>query len=367
MSPKFKFSNPIALCALLLATALGASGLLSCASPPPVNLTIPRAADIDVRGKNEIAVIGFNKHRDGSAVKTALEEKIGETEQFKIVGRGKASLHMKGKVEESFKKEITDSRGATCWTQESYTDEDGKSRLRKEEYFCTEHIRSARVRVALQVSVLDAKNGDVLVSRRPICEETKNTTSLYDPALEARERGKGKGIFGVISTVTSVLGSGSQRKSRSAAPGIDENAMYEGCLSDVGDQAIRTIASWEENVPVHFKEDSSVPEFQQARQMAEIGEWDDALKLYESVPNKSGLSPASLARAYLNLGYVHMYYTHEFSKAENSFKKGLGVARSDGEEDCSGRTPGKECFKARIKEAKERRDDKDKLDRQRGL
>jgi len=361
MSPNFKIANPIALCPLILSTSPRAPCLLSCASTVTSTMGYPRAAEIDVRGKNEIAVIGFNEHRDGSAVKTVLQEKLGETEQFKIVSPGKASLHMKGKVEESFKKEVTDSRRATCWTQESYTDEEGKTRLRKEEYSCTEHRRSARVRVALQVSVVDAKNGDNLVSRRPICEETKNTTSLYDPALEAR---KGKGIFGVIGKITSVLGSGSQRKSRSAAPGIDENAMFESCLDEVSDEATHTIARWTENVSVPLKKDNSIPEFSRAKELAARGAWGGVLETYQAVSEKPGLSPESRIRTYLNLGNVQMYHAKDFSGAQNSFEKGMELAKPGGKEDCSESTPRKSCFEARISEAKWRADDWQKLQRQ---
>ncbi|MDD9801900.1 MAG: hypothetical protein OXU53_04995 [Deltaproteobacteria bacterium] len=354
-------SNPLALCALLLSTALGSSGILSCASPPVSTMGYPRAAEIDVRGKNEVAVIGFNRHRNGSAVRTKLQEKLGETEQFKIVAPGRASLHLKGKVEESYKRKGSDSRRATCVASEKYKDEDGKTAYRKREYSCTEHIKQAEVRVALQMEVVNAKNKDTLVSKRPICEKEEQTTSLYDPDLEVDS------WFGVVGEMAEMLGGDTvtEIKSRQSAPEIDENAMFEGCLDEVGDTAIRTIARWTENVSLTLKEDSSVPEFKRAQELADRGEWGDVLEIYESVSKNPGLSPKSRVRAYFNLGKVQMYHAKDFSGAMSSFEKGMESARSGGKEDCSEKTPRKNCFVSRINEAKWRAEDWKKLQRQR--
>ena len=353
-------SNPLALCALLLSTALGSSVILSCASPPVSTMGYPRAAEVDVRGKNEVAVIGFNRHRNGSAVRTKLQEKLGETEQFKIVAPGRASLHLKGKVEESYKRKGSDSRRATCVESEKYKDEDGKTAYRKREYSCTEHIRQAEVRVALQMEVVNAKNKDILVSKRPICEKEEQTTSLYNPLDE-------KGTLGLLGELLETVGGNTvtEKKSKPSAPEIDENAMFEGCLDEVGDTAIRTIARWTENVSLTLKKDSSVPEFKRAQELADHGAWGEVLEIYESVSKNPGLSPKSRVRAYFNLGKVQMYHAKDFSGAMSSFEKGMESARSGGKEDCSEKTPRKNCFVSRINEAKWRAEDWKKLQRQR--
>lgn len=353
-------SNPLALCALLLATALSASGLLSCASTVTSTMDYPRAAEIDVRGKNQIAVIGFNSHRDGSTVRTKLQEKLGESKQFKLVAPGRASLHMKGKVEESYKREDTDSRGAECVASQKYT-EDGKTKYRERRYYCTEHIRQAEVRVAMQMEVLNAKNKDILISKRPICEKKERTSSLYDPALEG---GTWMSVLGAVADV--VAGDAvTERKSRSSAPEIDENAMFESCLDEVSGMAAHTVARWTEKVSVPLKKDNAVPEFMRAQELADRGAWDEVLEIYEAVSKNPELSPNSRIRAYLNLGNVQMYHAKEFSGARNSFEKGMELAKSGGKEDCSEKTPRKNCFGARINETKWRAEDWQKLQRQR--
>lgn len=360
MPLNFKSANPLALCALLLATALSSSGLLSCASTVTSTMGYPRAAEIDVRGKNEIAIIGFNNHRDGSTVRTKLQEKLGETEQFKIVAPGRASLHMKGKVEESYKKEDTDSRGAECVASEAYT-EDGKKKYRERKYYCTEHIRQAEVRVALQLEVLNAKNKDILLSKRPICEKKEQSSSLYDPDLEVDS------WLGVIGEIAEMAGGDTvtEVRSRSSAPEIDENAMFEGCLDEVSDEATHTIARWTENVSISLKKDDDIPEFNRAKELAARGAWGEVLEIYGAVSKKPGLSPNSRIRTYLNLGNVQMYHAKDFSGARSSFEKGMELAKPGGKEDCSERTPRKSCFEARINEAKWRADDWQKLQRQR--
>ena len=346
-------SNPIALCAILLATALGASGLLSCATQPPLRVSREIPAEVNTRGKNEVAVTGFDKHRDGPTVAQKLKVEIDGAEKFKIVPLSRAELELRGEVEENSYSEHITRHEATCYNE--YKRVEGKDPDKnKREYKCTERRRHGTARVELHVDVIDAEKKEILKPKFASCENSKTTSSLKggDDLMDS--------VVGLFTDSQTI----SAKTSSKEPPGIDGSTMLELCqLSTIGKVAKALVPTtvWEW---FPFKEDPAVPEFAEALDHLEIGgpeeypdDWGEAIRLLVAVIENSELKPATRAKAFWNLGLAYSH-TQSFDEAEEVFRAGRKLAPDGGRGGKYGCTAvKKDCFRQQIQNNSTRRED----------
>jgi len=346
-------SDPIALCALTLAVALCASGLLSCATQPPLRVSREIPAEVNTRGKNEVAVTGFDKHRDGPTVAQKLKVEIDGAEKFKIVPRSRANLELRGEVEESNYSEHITRHDATCYNE--YKRVKGKdSDKNKREYKCTERKRHGKARVELHVDVIDVEKKEILKPKFASCEDSETTSSLKggDDLMDSIV-----GLFADSQTI-------SAKTSSKEPPGIDGDLMLEVCQSIAIDKVAkalvpRTVWEW-----FPFKEDPAAPEFSEALEHLEIGgpeeypdDWEEAIKLLVAVLENPELKPAARAKAYWNLGLTYSH-TQSFDEAEEAFRAGRKLAPDGGRDGQYGCTAvKKDCFRWHIQQNSARRED----------
>jgi len=332
MSPNFKFANPIALCALLLATALGASFILSCASPiSEAYVKITHPAEVDLRGKTEIIVAGFEESKSAGSARKAgrnisqmLEERISESERFRVIDRNNLNTLLKeqrlssnrladkdaqlriGKVlpgavfligeviEDDYDEEVT-YRDDTC--RESVETEEDKYEY--VEYDCRKYTRSGTARVTVNVDIIDAETAQNLKPKNIPCERH-----------------------------------GSTRATDGTPASVDSRSLFDSCYESIAGQVVRAIAPWDESIRVEFRVDKKVPEFQRAVSLIKIGEWDEGASTFKAAWQKlegspEGIDPKDLEKlrvmALWNLGLVHKY-THDYDSARVFLKKAHGRA-----------------------------------------
>lgn len=354
MPLNFKSANPLAFYALTLAVALGASGLLSCATQPPFRVSREIPAEVNTRGKNEVAVTGFDKHRDGPTIAQKLKVEIDGAEKFKIVPRSRASLELRGEVEESGYSEHITRHEATCYDEyERVKGEDPPDKNRRE-YECTERRRHGKARVELHVDVINVEKREILKPKFASCEDSETTSSL-------------KGGEGLTDSIVGLFKDSQTIPAKTSSkepPGIDGGSMLELCqTSAIGkvSKALVPTTVWEW---VPFKKDSGVPEFAEALEHLEIGspeeypdDWGEAIELLVAVLENPELKPSTRAKAYWNLGLAYSH-AQSFDEAEEAFRAGRELAPDggrDGQYGCI--AVKKDCFRQQIRENNTRRKD----------
>jgi len=323
--------NPIALCALLLAAALSSSVILSCASPiSEAYVKITHPAEVDLRGKTEIIVAGFEENKAlgstrkaGRNVSQMLEERISESERFRVIDRNNLNTLLKeqrlssknladkdaqlriGKVlpgavfligeviEDDYEEEVT------------YRDDTCSERVKKGEeyeyvdYECRKYTRSGTARVTVNVDVVDAETAQNLKPKNISCKRYGSTKATDGTPVS-----------------------------------IDSRSLFDSCYNDISNQVVKAIAPWDESIRVEFRVDKKVPEFQRAVSLIQIGEWSEGISTFKAAWQKlegspEGIDPKSLEKlrvmALWNLGLVHKY-THDYESARKFLKQAHGRA-----------------------------------------
>lgn len=326
-----KLTNPIALCALILSVALGASGLLSCASPiSEIHVKITRPAEIDLMGKTEIIVAGFEEskahgstRKAGRNISQMLEERISESERFRVIDRNNLNTLLKEQRLSSKRLADKDAQlrigkvlpGAVFLIGEvveddydeevTYIDDTCSERVKKGEeyeyvdYECRKYTRSGTARVTVNVDVIDAETAQNLKPKNIPCKRY-----------------------------------GSTKATDGTPASVDSRSLFDSCYDSIADQVVKAIAPWDESIRVEFRVDKKVPEFQSAVSLIQIGEWDEGISTFKAAWQKLEGSPEDIdpknleklrVMALWNLGLVHKY-THDYESAREFLKKAHGRA-----------------------------------------
>ena len=87
-------------------------------------------------------------------------------------------------------------------------------------------------------------------------------------------------------------------------------------------------ASFTENVAVSFAMDDKMPELKHGYDMAKIGDWDEAITIFQSAVEKYKHSRNKVDKAYYNLGLGYMV-TNQFDEARENFEIAYRIQAED--------------------------------------
>lgn len=110
--------------------------------------------------------------------------------------------------------------------------------------------------------------------------------------------------------------------SEPAEPNI--TTMIAHCREDVVNQFIRSIAPYTVMAEVSFEEDSDIPQIQMGINAAKIGDWDDAIKLFQEAVVAKPISD----KAHYDLGIAYQM-TGKLDDAERELKAAYKINASD--------------------------------------
>ena len=90
---------------------------------------------------------------------------------------------------------------------------------------------------------------------------------------------------------------------------------------------MRLVAPYDVQIKAKFQTDKKLPEVDQAINQLKIGEWAEAIGLFISATEKTGLDAKIKAKAYYDLGLAQMY-AGDFNDAIENFKEAFKLTNS---------------------------------------
>ena len=305
--------------------------LVGCGAATRVSVPVTRAAEIDLKNIDKIAVgeirgrgsgtlealgdlgrvvTGGETKKTGSERFSAeLVEALFESERFEVLDysdlkMGFSPINPSMSASDAIKNEVERGRllgnvGVVSGTilrydydQES-SHEDFKKKDKKTGKVTTtrRYYREATATVSVSLRVVNAGTSEVLATRK----------------FSASDSGK-------------VMKDGS-RPDR-----IPSEPLFDACRARITRSFVRMISPYTERVYVSFETDKEIPELDHGFRMVKLGDWDGAADIFRRVVEIYAASPL-IHKAYYNLGLSHMY-TDRFDEARTAFKKAYAAKPS---------------------------------------
>ena len=133
---------------------------------------------------------------------------------------------------------------------------------------------------------------------------------------------------------------------------IDTGLLYTKCIIKITNDFMHLVAPYDIQVKAKFQTDKKLPEVDQAINQLKIGEWAEAIGLFISATEKTGIDAKIKAKAYYDLGLAQMY-AGDFNDAIVNFKEAFKLKNS-------------KLYMNAINEAKSEKSKAEKLQEQQG-
>ena len=108
---------------------------------------------------------------------------------------------------------------------------------------------------------------------------------------------------------------------------IDTGLLYTKCIISITNDFMRLVAPYDVQIKAKFQTDKKLPEVDQAINQLKIGEWEEAIGLFISATEKTGLDAKIKSKAYYDLGLAQMY-AGDFNDAIENFKEAFKLTNS---------------------------------------
>jgi len=92
------------------------------------------------------------------------------------------------------------------------------------------------------------------------------------------------------------------------APKIDRSRLYEQCVKNIGEQFIKLVAPYKQQIKANFETDKKLPQVDRAVSLFKVGEWDQGLRLLKKATLQGNLEPKVKAKAYYDYGLGLLYH-----------------------------------------------------------
>jgi len=106
--------------------------------------------------------------------------------------------------------------------------------------------------------------------------------------------------------------------------GIDKSSLYTIAVTKISDQFMKLVVPYEVTVKAQFETDSkNLPELAMAVKQIQIGETNEAIKMFTEASQKPELLPKIKAKAFYDLGLIQMYvgqYEDSITNLKEAYK-----------------------------------------------
>lgn len=315
--------------------------------------TVKRAADINLKGYDKIAVGDFTGGSDlekerGNDVRSEITTALFKSSLFEVVDRehidriiAEQKLDNSGLIDEKTAAEVGKVIGAAAFlsgrVQSSKYEEDHKlgstykDKMGKKK---NTYIRVGSYNLIIIVKVVDIKTSKILAVKTL-------HSSAHDSSSATFDAGTSNDLVKAILVL-----SGNETKNE--APPIDQGALYVKCIKDVTAQFMKLISPYEDRVRANFEKDKMLPEVEHALAFFKAGEWEDGIGFLQSAMKKGGLSNEVKAKAYYNLGLAQTY-TGAIDEAMGNLKEAIML------------NPGSSAYSRALRKAKKEKVKAEKL------
>jgi hypothetical protein len=284
--------------------------MAGCASTTKIPITVTHPAEINMSAYKQIAIGEFSGAK-GQELADELKENLVNDPSFKVVDRSQLNQIL-GELQLS-QSDLADSAssraklgkllGATVLltgknievnysdktTYENRTCTRIISQKKSEEYPCKQYTRVCGADNSGSIDVVDVQSGQIIKSRR-----LKGGYSLQTSAVDA-------------------------------IPACEERGDVERkALSSEISVFLKTIKPWRETVLAAFAKDSAIPSLEEGIKTAQMGDMKEAAKVFQmaakSAETTAAIKPASIAKAYWNLGLA-LEYSGDYDQSLAALKK----------------------------------------------
>lgn len=276
-----------------------------------VPVVVMRPAEIDLHGKRELVLHGFDGE-GGVAIEARLKDQVARSGYLKLVERRNldrvmAELQLSTSElasTESRKKLgqlMTGSIMVTCRLdsygyEEKVDREERKCKRTKDkkeiEYTCYDDKRRGEAKVSAGFDVVDIETGENIAPKFVQCLRVKTTSE-------------------------------NSEKKTPSPPSIDGSSMVSECADVVVSDFLKAIMPWKDTVQAPFQKTSELPELEQGIEYAKNGQWPDAVQRFRDAVEKAsqaeGISPKDRAKAHFDLALAYEY-TSRFDEAVEQAK-----------------------------------------------
>lgn len=292
---------------------LAAIGIIcaGCATTTKIPINVMHPAEINMSAYKQIAMGDFSGSR-GQDLADELKENLVNGGAFKIVDRSQLNQILSElKLSQS---DLTDSsssrakigkllsgtalltgRGIEVKYSDEMTYQDRTctriiNKNKSEQYACRQYTHVCSASNSGSVDVVDVQTGQVLKSRRLKggCSDTTQATDARPACMRGQDESERCAISNEIGSF------------------------------------LKAISPWTERREVAFAKDSAIPMLEEGIRTAQMGDLKEAAKTFrsaaKSAETNSQIKPASIAKAYWNLGLA-LEYDLQYEQALAALKK----------------------------------------------
>lgn len=289
-----------------------------------VTVSVTRPAEIDLKHIDKIAV-GEIKGR-GSGVLEGLRElgrslKGGET---KTSGSGRFAAELAEALFESGRFELLDYGNLKMRRNRNDRSPDSLASGRGDE-----DVNGSFNNVAVVSGEILRYDYDRESSHRDYSSEDKKTGRVKTTRTYYREATATVSVsLRIVDASTSKVlarrkfneSEDSRVSKRGSYPDrIPSEPLFDACRMKIIRKFVRMISSYTEVVSIMFETDKELPQLKQGIAFAELGDWENATRVFEQAAQTHSTSPL-MHKVHYNLGLSYMY-ADRFDEARTALKK----------------------------------------------
>lgn len=293
---KSKYGLTLVLSGLLLFTITIL--ITGCATTSSFNVQVTKPAEINLKDYKKIAIGGI-RGEGGNDLTDELTQALIESARFEVLDRNhiqtimdEHKLNMSGMVDETAAVQIGKFIGSAAMIfgrvsnykyDEKYSE--GTIKDRKGIFHRT-YTREGSVIVSVTLQLISVETGKIIISK----------------ILSSDDLSERRGLFSFSSSGSGGTSKTTQGQDDLPAEKIDPEPLFANARQLIVQRFMKMIAPYTVNEQVNFITDSDIPELKSGFNMAKIGNWDEAVRLFRKAKNNH----LDNSITYYNLGVAYM-------------------------------------------------------------